>query len=392
MKRFGVGLSLAGVLGLSACASPEIDQTPFLGGKAGNGASGGSHIGSAGRGGSSAPNTPGSAGRTSQGGSTGSFAGAPSAGAGAPGVGGTGGLVGASGSIGQGGSGGTAASGGTSPVFESGTCASSPTMALSYQQASNNPKQITGRYQFSNTTDTPIPLAQLTIRYFFSNEESSGWKTMIYDAKLDGGTGNYRPLLGSSILAVSSLGAKVPGADSYFEISFNSTLSIEKGATGTLNWDLQPQSYNAPDQVQADDYSYNAAAVAYTVWDHVVIYQGNTLVWGCTPKEAGSGNGGAGGNGGTGGVSGSAGASGSSGSGGSNGGAGGAGTGGTAGTGGDTTGGAANGGTTSAGTSSAAGSAGSAAGGASGSSAGGDPVSAGTGGSSAGSGGTAGSF
>jgi len=280
-------------------------------------------------------------------------------------------------------------------------------MSLSYQQASSNSKQITGRYQFSNTTDTPIALAELKIRYFFSNEETSGWSPSIYDAKLEGGTGGYRAIAGS-MLAVSPLGATVPGADSYLELSFSSTLSIEKGATGTVSWDLQPRNYSPPDQVQADDYSYNAAAVAYTVWDHVVIYQGSNLIWGCTPKEAGGGSGGAGGVAGSGAASGSAGAGGSGGSGMSgagNGGVGGAGmsgtagagmsgtagagmsgtAGATAGAGGDiTNGGTSSGGASSGGTSAAAGAAGSNLGGASGTSGAGDQLGAGTSGSSAG--------
>lgn len=385
MKRVGVGLSVwaVGVLGVVACASEQIDETPLLGGKAGHAGSGGGHVGTAGRGGSSSSGTAG-AGHVSQGSTTGSTAGTPSSGAGAPGNGGAGG-VGAGGTVAQGGSAGVAASGGSGPVFESGTCASSPSMSLSYQQASNNPKQITGRYQFSNTTNTAIPLAQLKIRYFFSNEETSGWTTAIYDAKLDGGTDGYRAISGS-MLAVSPLGAKVPGADSYLELSFTSPLSIEKGAIGTVSWDLQPHSYSAPDQVQSDDYSYGATATAYTVWDHVVIYQGNTLVWGCTPKEAG-GDAGAGGAGGGGAVGGSAGTSGGGGNGGSgagganNGGASGAGTGGAAGTspgtGGDTN----NGGAINAGAGGALGGAGGSAG---------TSASAGTGGSTAGNGGSSG--
>lgn len=220
---------------------------------------------------------------------------------GAVGAGGSGSSVGGAG---VGGTTTSAGSGGASPVFESGICASSPSMSLSYKQASSSPKQITAIYQFSNTTDTPIPLAQLKIRYFFSDEETSGWSTAIYDAKVEGGTIGYRALAGST-LTVSPLGASVPGANSYIELSFSSTASLEKGATATVNWDLQPHSYSAPDQVQSDDYSYNAAAVAFTVWDHVVIHQSGNLVWGCTPKAdggsggaSGAGNGGAG-NGGT---------------------------------------------------------------------------------------------
>jgi len=371
MKRFGVGLAGAVVVGLVACASEEVDQLP-----AGRGAAGGAHGGAAGRGGSSASNIAGNAGRASQNGGAGSVAGASSNGAG--GLGASGG-VGPIGSGGTSGTTGSAGSGGTSPVFESGVCASSPSMSLSYKQASNNPKQITAIYQFINTTDTPIPVAQLKIRYFFSNEETSGWSTMIYDAKLDGGTVGYRSLAGSAI-AVSPLGATVPGADSYIEVSFSSTESLEKGAIGTVNWDLQPHSYNAPDQVQTDDYSYNAAAVAFTVWDHVVIYQGGNLVWGCTPKAADGGSGGVSGAG-TGGAV--------------NGGTGGAGDGGTSGTvnGGATSAGASVGGASGAGvggasglggTAGAGGSSGAAAGGTSGSSGLGGELNAGTGGAGAG--------
>jgi len=402
MKRVGVGLSVGAVVVLSivACASEEIDQTPLLGSTAGRAGSGGTHVGTAGRGGSSSSSTAGAGSVSQAGTTTGSVAGAPSNSAGAPSVG-SGGLVGTSGSVGQGGSSGAAASGGSGPVFESGTCASSPTMSLSYQQASSNPKQITGRYQFSNTTNTPIPLAQLKIRYFFSNEETSGWATAIYDAKLDGGTDGYRAISGA-MLAISPLGTTVPGADSYLELSFTSALSIEKGAIGTVSWDLQPHSYNPPDQVQTDDYSYNAAAVAYTVWDHVVIYQGNTLVWGCTPKEAG-GTAGAGGVGGgavgggagtsgTGGTSGGAGTSGSGAGGADNGGASGAGTGGTAGVGAGAGGDMNTGGTVNAGAGGALGGAGSNLGGAGGSAGTNASGSAGTSGSNAGNGGSSGAF
>ena len=287
MNGSGVGLACAVVLSLVACAKEEIDEPSFLSNTGGRAASAG-HSGAVGRGGSSASNTAGSAGRTSQSGTAGSLAN----GAGGMGVAGTSGGASSMGSAGMSGVTGSAGSGGASPVFESGTCASNPSMSLSYQQASNSSKQITGRYQFSNTTDTPIPLAQLKIRYFFSDEETSGWSTAIYDAKLEGGTGGYRPLA-NSMLSVSPLGATVPGADSYIELSFSSPASIEKGAIATVSWDLQPHNYNAPDQVQTDDYSYNAGALAYTVWDHVVIYQSGSLIWGCTPKAADSGNGGA---------------------------------------------------------------------------------------------------
>lgn len=288
MNRVWLGLACATVLGIAACASEEIDETPFLGSSGGR--AGAASLGSGGRGGSPASNGGRSAGPS---GTAGSLAGASFNGTGGMSVVGASGSGSSNGGTSAGTSGTTGnAGGGGAPVFESGTCASSPRMSLSYQQMSNNPKQITALYQFRNTTDTPIPLAQLKIRYLFSNEETSGWSTAIYDAKLDGGSSGYRPIAGAT-LAVLPLGASLPGADSYLELSFaGSTLSIEKGAIATVNWDLQPKSYSPPDQVQTNDYSYNAAAVAYTAWDHVLIYQGSDLVWGCTPKSADGGSGG----------------------------------------------------------------------------------------------------
>ena len=207
------------------------------------------------------------------------------------------------------GSGGAPASGGLAggtspgPVFESGACADSPTMSLKYMHSNSNPKQITGQFQLSNLAGASIALADLKIRYFFSNEETSGWSTAIYDSKLEGGSAGYRAISGTT-LTVSPLGTSLPGADSYFEVAFASSLSIENGAVGTVSWDLQPHSYNPPDQDQSNDYSYDAGAVAFEVWDHVAIYQGATLVWGCLPKSTDSGSGGSGGaSAGSGGVS-----------------------------------------------------------------------------------------
>jgi hypothetical protein len=76
----------------------------------------------------------------------------------------------------------------------------------------------------------------------------------------------------------------VTGADTYAEVSFTSALTIETGATGTIVWDIQPTNFTAPNQTQSNDYSYDAAHTAFAVWDHVTIYQGTTLVWGCAPQ------------------------------------------------------------------------------------------------------------
>ena len=203
-----------------------------------------------------------------------------------------------------GGTSGAGGSGGSAPVFDTGVCAVNPTMSLSYKQ-SNTGQQITGQYQFINTSSTPIPVASLKIRYFFTDEHTEGWMTSIYESQLDN---PYLPL-GTTTLTIVPLTTPLEGADSYTEIDFTSTGNIAMGSTGTVSWDMQPNGYNAPFQIQSNDYSFNAADTAFTVWDHIAIYQGSTLVWGCVPPSLnGGGSAGAGGDTGAAGETGAAGA------------------------------------------------------------------------------------
>jgi hypothetical protein len=262
-----------------------------------------------------------------------SSGGASSANAGSNAGGQSNGQAGAGGSSGSSGASGSAgSSAGAPPAFDPGACAAAPTFSLKYK-GSPDAQKIAAQYQFVNTSDTPVAIASLSIRYFFSNEETSAWKPTVYNAQIDGGVG-YRAIT-EATLKVVPLGSKADGADTYAELTFAAAkpagITLEKGATASVSWDLQPTNYEPPAQVQSDDYSYNAAATAFTVWDHVVIYQNDTLVWGCLPKSgsggAGSpGSGGAGGSGGSGGAAGSGGAGGATASGGAL--AGGAGTGG----------------------------------------------------------------
>ena len=371
-----LGALCLGSVWLVACATAQDSNLPGgSGGGAGGSISGGTPGASGSKsafgGGTGVPTSGGSSALAGAGGSVGGTSsaafggGVTSAGTGGAAIGGAGGA--------SGGSSGSAGAGGSAPVFETGVCAENPTMSLSYKTTSVN-SQISGVYQFINTSDTPIPVAQLKIRYFFSSEKVGGWTPTIYDTRLSGGTGGDRDLKTGAALTVVTLPSALEGADTYAELTYTGAATLEKTATGNAQWGMQPVSNNPPDQNQTNDYSYNAADTVLTVWDHVVIYQGDTLVWGCVPKALGAGGGGAGGGAGTGGSSGAAGTGGaaglggvggtSSGTGGTSSGAGGAG-GSSSGAGGASSGGA--GGTTSGGA--GAGGSSSGAGGASGSSA-----------------------
>ncbi|HEY4105227.1 MAG TPA: cellulose binding domain-containing protein [Polyangiaceae bacterium] len=369
MKLFRLGGFCLGALGVVACATAQ-DGAVSSDGSAGASSGGSLPSTFAGSTSTSGSTSTGTSGSTSTGGSIGStfggsagmLGGSGSAGTtGASGSAGSGGLAngGASGAGtsgggggGAGGSAGAGGSGGAPPVFDTGVCATSPTVALSYLTPAT-PPSITTQYQFSNTSDTPIPVAQLKIRYFFSNEEIGGWSTHVYSSQIDGGSGGYRPMSSETSLNIVKLAQALDGADSYIELTFNGAETLEKGATASVSWELQPQVYSPPPaQLQSNDYSYNAADKAFTPWDHIAIYQSDTLVGGCVPKAL-DGTGGTGGSAGSGGAAGTGGAS--------TGGSSGAGTGGTAGTGaGDTSAGAGGASAGTGGTAAAGGAAGSA--------------------------------
>jgi hypothetical protein len=301
MKITRLSALCLGSVWFAACATAQEGGTPSASDGGSSSAASGGMPGSSGSNGAfgGSGGMPGTAGSIAAGGKSGA------SGVGTAGIGGLPNAdAGGSGTGGASGSAGTGGSGGSAPVFETGVCAANPTMALSYKQ-SNVTTQIAVQYQFVNLTDTPIPVAQLKIRYFFTDEETS-WTTHIYSSQIDGSS--YRNVASGTSLSVVKLPAPLTGASSYAEIAFTDAATLAKTDTGSVNWELQPVTYNAPNQVQADDYSFNAADTAFTPWDHIAIFQGNTLVYGCVPKSPDSGAAGAGGDPGAGGDTGVAGA------------------------------------------------------------------------------------
>ncbi len=207
---------------------------------------------------------------------------------------GAGGTIAGSGSLNgsgsnAGGGAGTPASGsgpvasGGSPAFEPGTCAVTTNVSLQYKQL-DTAQRIAAELDFLNIGDAPIPLAELKIRYFFSNEEDSPWKASVFTAQINGGVGGYVPLLDHTTLTVYPLGATLAGADAYAEFSFSGDGMLDISATGNVNFAIEPTNYGPPDQVQSNDYSFNINDTTPTVSDHIAVYQGTKLIAGCLPK------------------------------------------------------------------------------------------------------------
>jgi hypothetical protein len=207
----------------SSGGSGAVSSGGAIGGSGTNGAFGGA-AGIPGSGGSTSAGTSGTDGGAS-GSSAGGLANGGASGSSTGGTAGTGGSGGAGPSV---------------PAFVAGECAANPTVSLQYLDGSSNPKQITGQYQFINTSATPIPLSELQIYYFYTNEETSGWNLHVYSSQLDGGTGGYRDLTSATTFTIGPLSPALNDADSYTQIAFTGTQSNSPWPWRHFRWIVCP--------------------------------------------------------------------------------------------------------------------------------------------------------
>jgi len=125
-----------------------------------------------------------------------------------------------------------------------------------------------------NTTASAIPLSELTIRYWFTNE---GAKSLSYWCDwANVGTAN---ITGS----FASVSPARTGADSYLQIGFKPAAGqlAASGSTGEIQIRFSKSDWS--NFVQTDDASYNAALSAYADWNKVTVYRNGTLIWGVEP-------------------------------------------------------------------------------------------------------------
>ncbi len=145
------------------------------------------------------------------------------------------------------------------------------------QNRNNNPtgNQISAVLTLNNMGNVPVNYKDLSVRYWFSAEGTQPLNAWI----------DYTPL-GNAKLKTSFVRLPVPrsGNDTYWEITFDSTLGSLYGAssTGTIQFRIAKNDWSNFNE--ANDYSYKAAAPLADN-DHVTVYYKNQLVWGTEPKS-----------------------------------------------------------------------------------------------------------
>jgi len=84
--------------------------------------------------------------------------------------------------------------------------------------------------------------------------------------------------------AFGSVAPAATGADSYIEFSFSSAHpSLGPGESADFSWRVNGPNQASDIYTQTNDYSFDASKTAVTAWDHVVLLQNGSALWGTLP-------------------------------------------------------------------------------------------------------------
>jgi len=145
------------------------------------------------------------------------------------------------------------------------------------QGATNNPDQYLRPYpRLLNTGDEPIPLAELEIRYYFTNDGASS--THACNCWFAASPSSCNTLN----MQVVETATSTVNADHYIRMTFpTSTQIIQIGGSAGV-WEVGCHADDWYAFNQSNDYSYTGSTT-FVVWDQVTVYQNGVLIWGDEP-------------------------------------------------------------------------------------------------------------
>jgi hypothetical protein len=154
-------------------------------------------------------------------------------------------------------------------------------LRLQYLCADTNARSQSPHPQFRilNLTATPVPLSDLTIRYWFTGDGAQSYAAAI-DFAANSANVQIQGNMSATFVSVTRT-----GADQYMQLSFNSGAGNLTNAAGTF---VQSRFNSTnPDFgvnfTQTGDYSFDPTKTSNTDWTQVTLYQRGVLVWGIEP-------------------------------------------------------------------------------------------------------------
>jgi len=129
-------------------------------------------------------------------------------------------------------------------------------------------------FQVVNTGSSPLPLAGVTLRYWFTNDNGGNVASACQAASLSSGTVTTR---------IVNLPSPLQRADSYLEVGFTS--GAPSLATGQSSGAIQCQLSHTSSLgfVETNDYSYDATRTTYANFRFITGYLNGDRIWGDEP-------------------------------------------------------------------------------------------------------------
>ena len=145
-------------------------------------------------------------------------------------------------------------------------------------QGSPSDERIEAAIRLLNDTGADVPLRELTLRYWYTDETAPSKQLFELSAAKYESSGASLP----AERVTSSFGsADRPHADCYLEVGFTHRAGKLQAESGVA-LDFTIRSKNRKRYAERDDYSYRRSSQELD-WTHVTVYRNGELVWGAEP-------------------------------------------------------------------------------------------------------------
>jgi hypothetical protein len=133
-----------------------------------------------------------------------------------------------------------------------------------------------------NSSSASPSISNFTIRYYYTDEVHQTPQMTINWSHVSTSGADEDLEVTSSFVAISP---PVTDADTYIEFSLasGSSPTLAPGDAAQFSWQMQGPLPAQDVYTQTNDYSFNASLTTLTAWNHVVLLESGTVVWGVVP-------------------------------------------------------------------------------------------------------------
>jgi len=161
-----------------------------------------------------------------------------------------------------------------------------PTMGISLLYKAAAPGAMADSIQaeitINNAGPDTIPLSELTVRYFFTDEIANRMPVVTINYGHREGPSMYLELVDKITKRIAPAPNPVTTADTMVELGFPAGV----GSFAKNDKVVLLMKYNGtmfPMVTQTNDYSFDGTKTAPTLWDKIVILRNGDVIWGTPP-------------------------------------------------------------------------------------------------------------